>query len=186
MRTFVIVFNDGAHLDSTLQSFTTEVLTSAVSDVAWHLVYAAPNRPARLKRWVSRSGWDRLTVERGRKIGALTISRLEAAGSSPVQMHGFVGDVWQQAVTLGRSLNAMRVLDARQREAEPRWKTEEQDASAAPAMPAMPAIVERVETSASPTAVSTAVPTATPKLTDQPHTPTVKLVVRKRWTLAGA
>ena len=109
MRTLVIVFNDANLLDTTLVSLTNPASPDASAEpTAWHLVYAAPNRPARLKRWVSRSGWDRLTVERGRKLALASITRLEASSAAPVQMHGFVGDVWHQSVSLGRSLQALR------------------------------------------------------------------------------
>jgi hypothetical protein len=142
MRTFVIVFNDAPLLHDEVQSLlATEAAAAnahvATDAVAWHLVYAAPNRPARLKRWVSRSGWDRLTVERGRKLAAASITQLSACSLSPVQMHGFAGDAWQQSVALGRTLHALRVIDARARQELP--PEEAPKAGAAPATEPAPA-----------------------------------------------
>lgn len=62
MQRLVVLFNED------------QSLVNAVSGLALNegdsltLVYCGPHRPARLKRWVSKSGWDRLTLERARKL----------------------------------------------------------------------------------------------------------------------
>jgi hypothetical protein len=105
MTSHIILFNDAQALDEKLKSLQLE----SGADV--DLVYAAPNRPARMKRWVSRNGWERLTMERARKMAVDAESLLIAKGAS-VHVHAVVGDALWEANARAQSLGA-KLIDAR-------------------------------------------------------------------------
>jgi hypothetical protein len=109
MQRIVVTFDDSDTLTQTLSG----VVLDAGSEV--HLLYASAHRPARLKRWVSRSGWERLALERGRKLAAPVVDSLIRQGYR-VEFHAAVNDaykhVYEHAHDLAARLNA-RIVDAR-------------------------------------------------------------------------
>lgn len=109
MQNFVVLFNDTEQLHASLEAAG----AFSQQQVVWHLVYAASNRPARLKRWVSRGGWERLAQERARKLSQSSADRLRRGLDVELRLYGYAGDVWQQAQQLAHEVRAVRLLDAR-------------------------------------------------------------------------
>jgi hypothetical protein len=109
MQRIVVTFNDSDSLAHALSG----VVLAPGAEV--HLLYASAHRPARLKRWVSRGGWERLALERGRKLAAPVVESLGRRGHC-VEFHVAVNDVhkhvYEQAHELAARLDA-RIIDAR-------------------------------------------------------------------------
>jgi hypothetical protein len=105
MTHLVVLFNDTAALADKLN----ELVVTQGSHL--DLLYSAPNRPSRMKRWVSRNGWQRLATERGRKLMASTEPRITALGAT-YEVHAVVGDALQMATEMSRNTNS-RMIDAR-------------------------------------------------------------------------
>jgi hypothetical protein len=105
MLSLIILFNDAQALNDKLQEL--RVTTGVTVD----LLYGSPNRPARMKRWVSRNGWERLTMERARKM-TVDAEKLLIAKGAQVQVHSVIGDVWWEASARASSTGAT-LIDAR-------------------------------------------------------------------------
>lgn len=108
MTHLVVLFNDTAALADKLN----ELVVTQGSHL--DLLYSAPNRPSRMKRWVSRNGWQRLATERGRKLMASTEPRITALGAT-YEVHAVVGDALQMATEMSRNSrdSGARMIDAR-------------------------------------------------------------------------
>lgn len=103
--TIVVLFNDPNALEAKLRTLNFPQGTHL------SLLYTAPHRPARMKRWVSRSGWERLTAERARKMTAEAENLLHAKGAT-VEVHAVVGDsVWEAEDRAERA--GAKLVDAR-------------------------------------------------------------------------
>jgi hypothetical protein len=105
MSSLIILFNDAQALNDKLLEL--RVANGATVD----LLYGSPNRPARMKRWVSRNGWERLTMERARKMTGDAEKLLIAKGAQ-VQVHAVIGDVWWEASARASNTGAT-LIDAR-------------------------------------------------------------------------
>lgn len=105
MQRMVVLFNE----DQSLHSAVSACALREGDNVT--LVYCGPHRPARLKRWVSKSGWERLTLERARKLSQTTQSHLAALGCQ-TQVDAVLGE--EAALIDARATAAgMRCVDAR-------------------------------------------------------------------------
>lgn len=105
MTAMIVLFNDAGALMQKLESL------SIVSGTSIDLLYGAPHRPARMKRWVSRNGWERLTMERARKM-TVDAEKLLLARGAMVHVHSVIGDAWDEACALAANHGA-KLIDAR-------------------------------------------------------------------------
>jgi hypothetical protein len=109
MFEITVLFNDTAKLDETMR----EAFAYEREGISWHLVYAASNRPQRLKRWVSHGGWDRLTAERARKLAQPVAERLSAMRGSQVHVIAARGEAQAFARDYMQQHNLQHLIDAR-------------------------------------------------------------------------
>jgi hypothetical protein len=105
MQRWVVLFNEDVSLHKAVASFPLRDGDSL------RLVYCAPHRPARLKRWVSKSGWERLTLERARKLADGTQRHLAALGCQ-IEIDAVIGDDGLQQ-RRHELFNGARCIDAR-------------------------------------------------------------------------
>lgn len=105
MTHLVVLFNDANALVDKLHELNLAQGTHI------DLLYIAPNRPSRMKRWVSRNGWQRLALERARKLTVDTNQHIAAKGAT-YELHAVVGDELQFAQEMTRNNNG-RLIDAR-------------------------------------------------------------------------
>ncbi len=105
MTHLVVLFDDAAALTDKLSEL------NVAQGTHLDLLYVAPNRPSRMKRWVSHNGWQRLSTERGRKLAAGLQPSLLSLGAT-FEVHAVVGDALQMATEMSHSTGA-KMIDAR-------------------------------------------------------------------------